>query len=89
MEAAQVRSVGIAPLSCGVMVPSTGTNNEIEKKGIPCAGCRCVLKCEWWVAMKSERFNQFTAILDKTEAGASARLWGPIYALQRGPNYPK
>jgi hypothetical protein len=38
--------------------------------------------------MKSERFNQVSAILDETEAGASARPWGPIYALQREPNYP-
>jgi hypothetical protein len=38
--------------------------------------------------MKSECFNQFTVILDETEAGALARLWGPIYALQREPNYP-
>ena len=44
IEAVQVCSVGIAPLSCGVMVPSTGTNNEIEKKRIPCAGCRCVFE---------------------------------------------
>ena len=44
MEAVQVHSAGIAPLSCGIMVPSTGTNNEIEKKGIPCAGCQCVIE---------------------------------------------
>ena len=46
MEAAQVHSVGVTPLSCGMMVPSAGMNNEIEKKGIPCTGCQCVLKCE-------------------------------------------
>jgi hypothetical protein len=39
-------------------------------------------------AMKSERFKQFSAILDETEAGASARLWDPIYTIQRVPNYP-
>ena len=44
MEAAQVRLAGVAPLSCGVMVPSTGTNNEIEKQGIPCTGCQCVIE---------------------------------------------
>ena len=44
MEAVQVHSAGIAPLSCGVIVPSTGTNSEIEKKGIPCAGYRCAIE---------------------------------------------
>ena len=32
MEAAQVCSESVTPLSCGVMVPSIGMNNEIEKK---------------------------------------------------------
>ena len=39
MEAVQICLVGVTPLSYGVMVPSTGTNNEIEKKEIPCTGC--------------------------------------------------
>jgi hypothetical protein len=46
IEAIQVCLESVAPLSCGMMVPSIGMNNKIEKKGIPCAGCRCVLKCE-------------------------------------------
>jgi hypothetical protein len=44
MEAVQVCLADVAPLSCGMMVPSTGMNNEIEKKGIPCAGCQCVIE---------------------------------------------
>ena len=39
IEAVQVCLESVAPLSCGVMVPSTGMNNEIEKKGIPYTGC--------------------------------------------------
>jgi hypothetical protein len=40
------------------------------------------------IVLKSEHFNQVSVILDTTEAGASVYLWGPIYVLQRGLNYP-
>jgi hypothetical protein len=40
------------------------------------------------VALKSEYSSQIFVILDKTEAGASACHWGPIYVLQKEPNYP-
>jgi hypothetical protein len=64
-------------------------NNDKMKKEIPCTQGKDVRRvCVMKFALKSKYSSQVSAILDETEVGALAHLWGPIYVLQRGPNYP-